>query len=108
MVQLKPARASSPSFVDLGPNFQYSKNLARCCAWGLGVLTRTYLKEAPARFWRASDGTGDRLRDQTAGTGERGPAQPGFRLEPNSRSFSPEQICLAVGRGSGPCVIHGR
>lgn len=28
-------------FVDLGPIFQYSKVLARCCAWGLGVLTRT-------------------------------------------------------------------
>ena len=39
-------------------------------------------------------GTGDRLRDPT----ESGPAQPGFRWEPNSRSFSPEQICLAVGR----------
>jgi hypothetical protein len=28
-------------FIDLGPVLQYSKVLARCCAWGLGVLTRT-------------------------------------------------------------------
>jgi hypothetical protein len=30
-----------PSFVDLAPIFQYSRVLARCCAWGQGVLTRT-------------------------------------------------------------------
>jgi len=35
-----------PVFVDSRAFFQYSKGLARCCACGLGVLTRIVLVEA--------------------------------------------------------------
>ena len=79
-------------FVDLGPIFQYSKVLARCCAWGLGVLTRTDLREALEGFGGLR-GTGHRLRDpENVVRRSQGPRGA------NSRSFSPEQICLAVGR----------
>src|ERR1700677_4774724 len=52
------------SFVDLGLIFEYSGGLARCCAWGLGVLTRTVSDGGSGRFWRASNGTGHRLQDR--------------------------------------------
>jgi hypothetical protein len=60
-------------FVDLGPIFQYSKVLARCCAWGLGVLTRTNSEGCPGKCLRGFSGAGHRLRD----SGVQGPAQPG-------------------------------
>ena len=44
------------SFVDLGLIFQYSRILARCCAWGLSVFTRTHLAAAQAGFRRALPG----------------------------------------------------
>jgi len=38
---------TGPLFVDSGGSLKYSEDLARCCAWGLCVLTRTQLVDAP-------------------------------------------------------------
>ena len=91
-------------FVDVGAIFQYSKVLARCCAWGLGVLTRTYLKESPARFLAGSSGAGHRLRD----SGERGPAQPGFRCEPTPAASHPNRFVWQWVDFRPVRVWHGR
>lgn len=80
-------------FVDLGPIFGYSRGLARCCAWGLGVLTRTYSDGCFGQGLAGCIGTGHRLRDQ-----EIWPGTARVPMGTDSRSFSPEQICLAVGR----------
>ena len=46
-------------FVDSGGQIEYSGILARCCAWGLCVLTRTRL----AKALRGEAGTGCRRRE---------------------------------------------
>ena len=38
---------STQLFVDSDPQFGYSEDLARCCAWGLCVFTRTILMDIP-------------------------------------------------------------
>jgi hypothetical protein len=48
-----------PLFVDSEPHLQYSGDLARCCAWGLCVHTRTRLVGA----LEGLAGTGHRLLD---------------------------------------------
>ena len=96
-VQAAPAGFSTPLFIDSGPQFGYSEDLARCCAWGLCVLTRTRLVESLAVHvnW-------DRLEQATGGW-ERAIqtplADPG-PLRGRLPQSSPEQICLAVGGNS--------
>jgi hypothetical protein len=78
-------------FVDSQPRFGYSGDLARCCAWGLCVATRTgWTMPLLGVGWS---------RPSAAGCAEAGadPAEP-EPLEGQPRQFSPEQDCLDVGR----------
>jgi hypothetical protein len=54
-----PIALSAQVFVDSCGGFGYSESLARCCAWGLCVFTRTRLDDA----LKGSAGTGHRRLD---------------------------------------------
>ncbi len=95
--------AASLLFVDSESGFGYSGDLARCCAWGLcvGVSNDGFRRWGvhPDRLVDSPDGV--RL-EQATGCWMRGKigassAKP-KPFEGQPPQFSPEQICLEVGR----------
>ena len=86
-----------PDFVDSASIFQYSKDLARCCAWGLCGCMPDPVGGFSLRGSACN-------RPPAAGHNRSGRARARDRA--NSPQSSPEQICLAVGRFWGPCVFR--